>query len=32
MVLGKIGRAETATDMAPMSMIETIAILRDKKD
>ena len=32
MVLGKIGRAESATDMAPMSMIETIAILRDKKD
>ncbi|MGH7620390.1 MAG: efflux RND transporter permease subunit [Gemmatimonadaceae bacterium] len=31
MVLGKIGRAETATDMAPMSMIETIAILKDKK-
>jgi Cu(I)/Ag(I) efflux system membrane protein CusA/SilA len=24
-VLGKVGRAETATDMAPMSMIETIA-------
>ena len=32
MVLGKIGRSETATDMAPMSMIETIAILKDKKD
>jgi len=31
MVLGKIGRAETATDMAPLSMIETIAILKDKK-
>ncbi|MEP6991177.1 MAG: CusA/CzcA family heavy metal efflux RND transporter [bacterium] len=31
-VLGKIGRAETATDMAPMSMIETIAILKDKND
>ncbi|HEY5062707.1 MAG TPA: CusA/CzcA family heavy metal efflux RND transporter, partial [Gemmatimonadaceae bacterium] len=29
-VLGKIGRAESATDMAPMSMIETIAILKDK--
>ncbi|HET7633072.1 MAG TPA: CusA/CzcA family heavy metal efflux RND transporter [Gemmatimonadaceae bacterium] len=28
-VLGKVGRAETATDMAPMSMIETIAILKD---
>ncbi|HEV2643182.1 MAG TPA: CusA/CzcA family heavy metal efflux RND transporter, partial [Candidatus Elarobacter sp.] len=32
MVLGKIGRAETATDMAPLSMIETIAILKDRKD
>lgn len=32
MVLGKIGRAETATDMAPMSMIETIAILKDRKE
>ena len=32
MVLGKIGRAETATDMAPMSMIETIAILKERKD
>ncbi|HET7552074.1 MAG TPA: CusA/CzcA family heavy metal efflux RND transporter [Gemmatimonadaceae bacterium] len=32
MVLGKIGRAETATDMAPMSMIETIVILEDKED
>jgi copper/silver efflux system protein len=32
MVLGKIGRAESATDMAPLSMIETIAVLRDKKD
>ena len=32
MVLGKIGRAETATDMAPMSMIETIAILKDKSE
>src|SRR5687768_2776536 len=31
-VLGKIGRAETATDMAPMSMIETIAILKDRKE
>ncbi|MDQ6828616.1 MAG: CusA/CzcA family heavy metal efflux RND transporter, partial [Gemmatimonadota bacterium] len=30
MVLGKIGRAESATDMAPMSMIETIAILKDR--
>ncbi len=32
MVLGKIGRAETATDMAPMSMIETIAILEDRNE
>jgi copper/silver efflux system protein len=32
MVLGKIGRAETATDMAPMSMIETIAVLKDRSD
>ncbi len=32
MVLGKIGRAESATDMAPMSMIETIAILKEKED
>ena len=31
-VLGKIGRAESATDMAPMSMIETIAVLRDERD
>ena len=31
-VMGKIGRAESATDMAPMSMIETIAILKDSKD
>jgi copper/silver efflux system protein len=31
-VLGKIGRAESATDMAPMSMIETIATLKDRKD
>ena len=31
-VMGKIGRAETATDMAPLSMIETIAILKDKKE
>ncbi len=27
-VLGKIGRAESATDMAPMSMIESIAVLK----
>ena len=32
MVLGKVGRAETATDMAPMSMIETIAILKDRAE
>jgi Cu(I)/Ag(I) efflux system membrane protein CusA/SilA len=31
-VLGKIGRAETATDMAPLSMIETIAVLKDKSE
>ena len=31
-VMGKIGRAESATDMAPMSMIETIAILKDKTE
>ncbi len=31
-VLGKIGRAETATDMAPMSMIETIAVLKDERE
>jgi Cu(I)/Ag(I) efflux system membrane protein CusA/SilA len=29
-VLGKIGRAETATDPAPLSMIETLIILRDR--
>ncbi|HUP21172.1 MAG TPA: CusA/CzcA family heavy metal efflux RND transporter [Gemmatimonadota bacterium] len=32
MVLGKVGRAETATDMAPMSMIESIAILRPEDE
>ena len=32
MVLGKIGRAETATDMAPMSMIETTVILRPESE
>jgi Cu(I)/Ag(I) efflux system membrane protein CusA/SilA len=32
MVLGKIGRAETATDMAPMSMIETVAILKPERE
>ena len=30
-VLGKIGRAETATDPAPLSMIETTILLKDKK-
>ncbi|MQA91754.1 MAG: CusA/CzcA family heavy metal efflux RND transporter [Gemmatimonas sp.] len=32
MVLGKIGRAESATDMAPMSMIESIAILKPREE
>ncbi|MGH7483694.1 MAG: efflux RND transporter permease subunit, partial [Longimicrobiales bacterium] len=32
MVLGKIGRAETATDMAPLSMIESIAILEPEEE
>ncbi len=31
-VMGKIGRAESATDMAPMSMIETIAVLKDRNE
>ncbi len=31
-VLGKIGRAETATDMSPMSMIETTVILRPERE
>ncbi|MFO7445791.1 MAG: CusA/CzcA family heavy metal efflux RND transporter [Ignavibacteriaceae bacterium] len=31
-VLGKAGRAETATDNAPLSMIETIIILKDKSE
>jgi len=31
-VLGKIGRAETATDMAPMSMIETTIILKPESE
>jgi copper/silver efflux system protein len=30
MVLGKLGRAETATDNAPLSMIETIILLHPK--
>jgi Cu(I)/Ag(I) efflux system membrane protein CusA/SilA len=32
MVLGKIGRARSATDAAPMSMIESIAILKPEKE
>src|SRR5688572_5134991 len=32
MVLGKIGRAETATDAAPMSMIESVAILKPEDE
>jgi len=31
-VFGKIGRAETATDPAPMDMIETTIQLKDEKD
>jgi copper/silver efflux system protein len=31
-VFGKIGRAETATDPAPLSMIETTIQLKDKED
>jgi Cu(I)/Ag(I) efflux system membrane protein CusA/SilA len=31
-VLGKAGRAETATDNAPLSMIETIIILKPKNE
>ena len=31
-VFGKIGRAETATDPAPMDMIETTIMLRKEKD
>jgi Cu(I)/Ag(I) efflux system membrane protein CusA/SilA len=31
-VLGKVGRAETATDPAPVNMIETIIILKDKSE
>jgi Cu(I)/Ag(I) efflux system membrane protein CusA/SilA len=31
-VLGKAGRAETATDNAPISMIETIIILKPKEE
>jgi len=32
MVLGKLGRAETATDPAPVSMIESIILLKPKED
>ena len=31
-VLGKVGRAETATDPAPVSMIETIILLKPRKE
>jgi copper/silver efflux system protein len=31
-VLGKVGRAETATDPAPISMIETIILLKPKSE
>lgn len=31
-VLGKAGRAETATDNAPLSMIETIIVLKPKEE
>ncbi|MDH3744054.1 MAG: CusA/CzcA family heavy metal efflux RND transporter [Acidobacteriota bacterium] len=31
-VFGKVGRAETATDPAPLSMIETTIVLKDPKD
>ena len=31
-VFGKVGRAETATDPAPLSMIETIARLKPRED
>lgn len=31
MVVGKLGRAETATDPAPIEMFETIVTLKDKK-
>ncbi len=32
MVLGKVGRAETATDMAPMSMIESTVLLKPQDE
>jgi Cu/Ag efflux pump CusA len=31
-VLGKAGRAETSTDPAPLSMLETIIILKPKSE
>ena len=31
-VLGKAGRAETATDPAPLSMLETIVVLKPRRD
>jgi Cu(I)/Ag(I) efflux system membrane protein CusA/SilA len=31
-VLGKVGRAETATDPAPVSMVETIVLLEPKEE
>ncbi len=31
MVFGKVGRAETPTDPAPLSMVETTILLKDKK-
>ncbi len=31
-VMGKVGRAETATDPAPLSMIETTIVLKDPSD
>jgi copper/silver efflux system protein len=31
-VFGKIGRAETATDMAPMAMLESVAILKPEEE
>ncbi|MCB1173370.1 MAG: efflux RND transporter permease subunit [Leptospiraceae bacterium] len=31
-VLGKIGRAQTATDPAPLSMVETTILLKDKSE
>ncbi len=31
-MFGKIGRAETATDPAPLDMIETTIMLKDEKD